>query len=131
MDRLFTPDGIVGTAITEITCEMVMNTGRALVLALSRKLQHRVTVFVGMDTRLSSGILESALVAGICSAGADVVRLGVIPSAAVAHLTRSSKAYAGVIVTAAHRSYEINGLKIFSGAEHAMVSPDCHIIVLH
>ena len=58
MDRLFTPDGIVGTAITEITCEMVMNTGRALVLALSRKLQHRVTVFVGMDTRLSSGILE-------------------------------------------------------------------------
>ena len=116
MDRLFTPDGIVGTAITEITCEMVMNTGRALVLALSRKLQHRVTVFVGMDTRLSSGILESALVAGICSAGADVVRLGVIPSAAVAHLTRSSKADAGVMVTAAHRSYEINGLKIFSGA---------------
>ena len=115
MDRLFTPDGIVGTAITEITCEMVMNTGRALVLALSRKLQHRVTVFVGMDTRLSSGILESALVAGICSAGADVVRLGVIPSAAVAHLTRSSKADAGVMVTAAHRSYEINGLKIFSG----------------
>ena len=65
---------------------------------------------------VSSGILESALVAGICSAGADVVRLGVIPSAAVAHLTRSSKADAGVMVTAAHRSYEINGLKIFSGA---------------
>ncbi|MCQ2464466.1 MAG: phosphoglucosamine mutase [Oscillospiraceae bacterium] len=115
MDRLFTPDGIVGTAITEITCEMVMNTGRALVLSLSRKLQHRVRIFVGRDTRLSSEILENSLIAGICSAGADVVRLGVIPSAAVAYLTKSSKADAGVMVTASHHPYEMNGLKIFSG----------------
>ncbi len=116
MDRLFKHDGIVGTAITEITCEMMMNTGRALVLAISRKLQHRVTVFVGRDTRLSSEILENALVAGICAAGADVVKLGVIPSAAVAYLTRSSKADAGVMITASHHSFEQNGLKIYSGA---------------
>jgi len=116
MERLFKPEGIIGTAVTEITCEMVMNTGRALVLSLSRKLQHRVRIFVGKDTRLSSDILESALVAGICSAGADVVKLGVIPSAAVAYLTRTSKADAGVMITASHHSYEINGLRIYSGS---------------
>lgn len=115
MERLFTPDGIVGTAITEITCEMAMNTGRALVLSVSRKLQHRVRIFVGMDPRLSSEILENSLVAGICSAGADVVRLGVVPTAAVAYLTRNSKADAGVMITASHHGYETNGIRIFSG----------------
>ena len=90
MDRLFSIYGMIGVAVTGLTCEMVMQAGRALVLALSKKLQHRLTVCVGRDTRLSSDILENALVAGICSAGADVVKLGVLPSAAVAYITKSS-----------------------------------------
>ena len=116
MDGLLAAGGIIGTAITEITCEMVMQTGRALVLALSKKLQRKLTVFVGRDTRISSEILENALVAGICSAGADVAKLGVVPSAAVAYLTRQNKADAGVMITASHHSYEKNGLRFFSGA---------------
>ena len=86
-----------------------MQTGRALVLALSKKLQRKLTVFVGRDTRISSEILENALVAGICSAGADVAKLGVVPSAAVAYLTRQNKADAGVMITASHHSYEKHG----------------------
>ncbi|MDD6827664.1 MAG: phosphoglucosamine mutase [Oscillospiraceae bacterium] len=116
MDRLFSIDGMIGVAVTGLTCEMVMQAGRALVLALSKKLQHRLTVCVGRDTRLSSDILENALVAGICSAGADVVKLGVLPSAAVAYITKSSNADAGVMISASHHSYEMNGLKFFSGA---------------
>lgn len=115
MDRLFKAGSIIGTAVTEITCEMAMQTGRALVQALSRKLQHRLTVFIGRDTRISSEILENALAAGICSAGADAVRLGVVPTAAVAYLTKKKKADAGIMITASHHSYEMNGFKIFSG----------------
>lgn len=116
MEKLFSTDGITGTAITELTCELIMQTGRALVLSLSKKLKHRLTVFVGRDTRISSEVLENALVAGLCSAGADVVKLGVLPSAAVAYLTKSRNADAGVMISASHQSYEMNGLKIFSGA---------------
>lgn len=116
MEKLFGTDGIIGLAVTELTCEMVMQTGRALVLSLSKKIQHRLTIFVGRDTRLSSEIMENALIAGICSAGADAVKLGVVPAAAAAYLTKKKNADAGVMISASHQSYEMNGLKIFSGA---------------
>ncbi len=116
MDKLFGTEGITGIAITEVTCELAMQVGRALVLSLTKKLQHRLTILVGKDTRMSSHILENALIAGICSAGADVRRLGVIPVAAVAHLVKHSEADAGVMISCSHGGFELNGLKIFSSA---------------
>ena len=116
MDKLFGAEGITGIAVTEVTCELVMQTGRALVLSLMRRLQHKVTILVGKDTRLSSNILENALIAGICSAGADVRRLGVIPVAAVAYLVTRTGADAGIMISCSHGGFELNGLKIFSSA---------------
>lgn len=116
MDRLFGTDGITGVAITELTCELVMQTGRALVFALERKLQHRIHIFIGRDPRISSEILENALMAGICSAGADVTRLGEIPAGAVAYLTKTKNVDAGIMISASHQGYEINGLRIFAGS---------------
>lgn len=120
MDKLFGPDGITGIAITNLTCELVMQTGRALVLALSQKIQHKLTIFVGKDTRLSSDILENALIAGICSAGGTVRRLGIQPSAAVAFLVRHKKADAGVMITASHNGFEYNGLKFYSSGGYKL-----------
>lgn len=120
MNKLFGSDGITGVAITSLTCELVMQTGRALVLSLSKKLRHKLTIFVGKDTRISSDILENALIAGICSAGADVKKLGVLPAAAVAYLVKRCNADAGVMITASHNSYEYNGLKIYSSGGYKL-----------
>lgn len=80
MGRLFGTDGARGVAITELTCELAMQIGRAAALVLTKEAKHKAKIVIGKDTRISSDILEAALCAGICSVGADAVQLGVIPT---------------------------------------------------
>ncbi|GHU65324.1 phosphoglucosamine mutase [Clostridia bacterium] len=115
MGRLFGTDGIRGIANQELTCELALTIGRAAACALSANRRRRPVVLVGMDPRLSSDMLASAITSGLCSVGADVLHLGVIPTPAVAYLVGKYKADAGVMVSASHNSAEYNGIKIFGG----------------
>ena len=114
MGRLFGTDGARGVAITELTCEMAMQIGRAAALVLTKEAKHRAKIFIGKDTRISSDILEAALCAGICSVGAEAVKLGVVPTPAVAYLVRTHGADAGVMISASHNSVEFNGIKLLT-----------------
>lgn len=115
MGRLFGTDGARGVANTELTCELAMNIGRAAAMVLTEQSDKKPVVIIGKDTRLSSDMLEGAIVAGLCSVGADVITLGVVPTPAVALLVRKYKADAGIMISASHNPYEFNGIKIFSG----------------
>ena len=115
MGRLFGTDGARGVAITELTTEMAMNIGRAAALVLAKECNHTPKIIIGKDTRISGDILEAALVAGICSVGANVHILGVVPTPAVAMLVRKYEADAGVMISASHNSVEFNGIKLFAG----------------
>ncbi len=117
MGRLFGTDGARGVAITELTCETAMNIGRAAAIVLTK---HNTTgrkakILIGKDTRVSSDILEAALISGIMSVGADAVQLGVVPTPAVAYLVTKENADAGVMISASHNSVEYNGIKLFAG----------------
>ncbi|HKM32553.1 MAG TPA: phosphoglucosamine mutase [Oscillospiraceae bacterium] len=114
MGRLFGTDGARGVAITELTCELAMNIGRAAACVLTKHTNHRPRILVGKDTRVSSDVLEAALCAGICSVGADVEILGVVPTPAVAYLVRKYGADAGVVISASHNTVEYNGIKLFN-----------------
>lgn len=116
MGRLFGTDGARGIAVTELTCELAMNIGRAAAIVLTKQKTHKgkARILIGKDTRISSDILESALIAGITSVGADVELLGVVPTPAVAYLVRYYGADAGVMLSASHNSVEYNGIKLFS-----------------
>lgn len=92
-----------------------MQIGRAAAAVLAGKTQHRPRFIIGKDTRISGDMLESALAAGLCSVGADVELLGVIPTPAVAHLVRKYGADAGVVISASHNPVEFNGIKLFGG----------------
>lgn len=115
MGRLFGTDGVRGVANSELTCEMALNIGRAAAMVLTDGDRRHPRVLIGKDTRISSDMLESALTAGLCSVGANVVQLGVVPTPAVAYLVGKYKADAGVMLTASHNPCEFNGIKIFSG----------------
>ncbi|MCD7731379.1 MAG: phosphoglucosamine mutase [Oscillospiraceae bacterium] len=115
MGRLFGTDGARGVAITELTCEMAMQIGRASAMVLTQKTKHKPKILIGKDTRISSDVLEAALAAGICSIGADAAILGVVPTPAVAYLVRKREADAGIMISASHNSMEFNGIKLFSG----------------
>ena len=115
MARIFGTDGARGVAITELSCEMAMNIGRAAALVLTKTTNKKPKILIGKDTRISSDILEAALVAGICSVGADAHILGVVPTPAVAVLVKKYEADAGVMISASHNSVEFNGIKLFSG----------------
>lgn len=115
MGRLFGTDGIRGIANKDLTCELAMNLGRAAATVLSSNSRRRPLFVVGMDTRISSEMLSSAITAGLCSVGADVLVLGVVPTPAVAHLIGKYKADAGVMISASHNPAEYNGIKMFSG----------------
>ena len=115
MGRLFGTDGVRGVANEKLTCELALEIGRAAAMVLSDNSRRRPIFVVGMDTRISSGMLSGALTAGLCSVGADVYQLGVVPTPAVAYLVGKYKADAGVMISASHNSYEFNGIKIFSG----------------
>lgn len=115
MGRLFGTDGARGVANTELTCEQAMAIGRAAAMVLIDAEHRRPRVVIGKDTRISSDMLEAALVAGFCSVGADVTLLGVVPTPAVAYLVKHYEADAGVMISASHNPCEYNGIKIFNG----------------
>jgi phosphoglucosamine mutase len=110
--RLFGTDGIRGVANRDLTPELAMALGRAAVRVLGG--EPRPTIVVGKDTRASGELLEAALCAGLCSAGADVIRAGIVPTPAVAFLAVDSGARMGVVVSASHNPPEYNGIKFFS-----------------
>ncbi len=115
MGRLFGTDGARGVANKELTCELSMNIGRAAAMVLVNDQVEQPTVIIGKDTRLSSDMIESALIAGLCSVGANVICLGTVPTPAVAYLVRKYKADAGIMISASHNPFEFNGIKIFGG----------------
>ena len=113
--RYFGTDGIRGeVGKGHITADFILRSGWALATWL-RKQQKRPRVLIGKDTRISGYMFESALQAGIAAAGADVALLKSIPTPAVAYLTRSMNAQAGIVISASHNPYDHNGIKLFSG----------------
>lgn len=112
MGKLFGTDGARGIANQELTPEIAFKLGRAGSYVLSREIS-RPRILVGRDTRISGDMLESALVAGICSVGADVLKAGVIPTPGVAYLTQKYQASCGVVISASHNPVEYNGIKFF------------------
>lgn len=117
MARLFGTDGARGVANSELTCELAMQIGRsaAFVLKKNKHDNNKLKILIGKDTRISSDMLESALIAGLCSVGAEAIKLGVIPTPAVAFLTTKYNADAGIMISASHNPFEFNGIKIFAG----------------
>lgn len=113
MGRLFGTDGIRGIANSELTCELALQIGRATAMILSERSKKRLKVLIATDTRISSEMLKSAIAAGLCSAGADVLELGVLPTPAVAFLVKKYGYDAGIMVSASHNPCEYNGIKIF------------------
>ncbi len=114
MRKLFGTDGIRGVAnIEPMTCEIALKLGRAAGHVF-RQDERRHRILIGKDTRLSGYMIESALVAGICSMGVDALVVGPMPTPAVALITRSLRADAGVVISASHNPYEDNGIKFFS-----------------
>lgn len=114
MGRLFGTDGARGVANTELTCELAMNIGRAAAMVLTSDTVEHPTFLIGKDTRISGDMLEGALVAGLCSVGANVKILGVVPTPAVAYLVSKYKADAGIMISASHNPFEFNGIKLFN-----------------
>lgn len=115
MARMFGTDGVRGVAGTELTIELAMQLGQAGAYVLTKEQSHQPTIIVGCDTRISGGMLASALMAGICSVGANAIYIGVAPTPAIAYLTRKHKVDAGVVISASHNPMEFNGIKFFNG----------------
>ena len=115
MGRLFGTDGIRGIANSFLTCELALKVGRAAGSVLSDGSRRRLLFCVGSDTRISSDMLSFSIASGLCSVGADVIILGVVPTPAVAYLVVKYKADAGIMISASHNPAEYNGIKIFSG----------------
>ncbi len=116
MGKLFGTDGIRGVVNVTLDAQLAFRVGQAAAAVLAEESHGtRPLVTIGKDTRISSDLLEGALIAGLCSAGADVLHLGVIPTPAVAYLTAHSGAHAGVVISASHNPFEHNGIKIFNG----------------
>jgi phosphoglucosamine mutase len=113
MGRMFGTDGVRGIANTELTARIAYDLGRAGAYVLTEG-AHKPKILVAKDTRISGDMLESALIAGILSVGAEAVVLGVVPTPAVAYLTRKYGADAGVMISASHNPVEYNGIKFFN-----------------
>lgn len=111
MGKLFGTDGIRGIANKDLTPELAFQVGRAGAYILAKGNYGKV--ILGKDTRISGDMLEAALAAGICSMGLDVISLGIVPTPAVAYLTREYKALAGIVISASHNPGEYNGIKFF------------------
>ncbi|MDO4743379.1 MAG: phosphoglucosamine mutase [bacterium] len=123
MGRLFGTDGVRGVANSELTCELALNLGRAAAFVLTKNSKTRPKIFIGKDTRTSSSMLESAIAAGMCSFGAQVVLLGYLPTPAVAYLVSQHDADCGVMISASHNPCEYNGIKLFD--KNGLKLPDC------
>lgn len=114
MGRMFGTDGVRGIANSELTADLAFKLGRAGAFVLTES-AHKPKIIVGMDTRISGDMLEAALVSGVLSVGAEAICVGVVPTPAIAYLTRKYKADAGVMISASHNPVEYNGIKFFNG----------------
>jgi phosphoglucosamine mutase len=113
---LFGTDGIRGVAnVHPMTPELALGLGRAVTFVAGRAKRHAPRVLIGKDTRLSGYMLETAIAAGVTSMGGRVLLCGPVPTPAVAHLTVSMRADAGIVISASHNPYDDNGIKIFGG----------------
>lgn len=115
MARLFGTDGIRGIANEELTPMLAMQLGQVGAYVLTKEKEHKPTIMVGCDTRISGDMLANALMAGACSVGANCVYVGVVPTPAVAYLTQKYRVDAGVVISASHNPVEFNGIKFFDG----------------
>ncbi len=113
MGKLFGTDGVRGVANSELTPELAFNLGKAGAAVLSKENERPIFV-IGKDTRLSGDMLENALTAGILAVGGNVIKVGVIPTPAVAYLVKHYGADAGVVISASHNPFEYNGIKFFN-----------------
>ena len=120
MGRLFGTDGVRGVANEELTPLLAMQLGQAGAYVLSREKAHKPTIMVGCDTRISGDMLANAMMAGACSVGANCIYVGVIPTPAIAYLTRKYKVDAGVVISASHNPVEFNGIKFFDGSGYKL-----------
>ncbi len=114
MGKLFGTDGIRGVANETLDAKLAYRVGQAAAISLADDSGTKPTVVIGKDTRISSDMLEGALVAGLTACGCNAILLGVIPTPAVAYLTVYLHADAGVVISASHNPYEHNGIKMFS-----------------
>ena len=114
--KLFGTDGVRGEANVVLTAELAYQLGRAAAFVLKRDglPDKELAMVIGKDTRISGDMLEASLIAGICSTGVNVYQAGVIPTPAVAVLTRMLNCMAGVVISASHNPYQDNGIKFFS-----------------
>ena len=115
MRRLFGTDGVRGIANKELTGELAYALGASAGYVLGNRVRGRKPKFlIGKDTRISGDMLEQAISAGFLSVGCDVVRVGVLPTPAIAYLTRYTEATSGVVISASHNPFEYNGIKLFN-----------------
>ena len=122
MKKYFGTDGIRRIANTELTPSLVYRVAKAGAYVLSKHSNHTPTILIGRDTRISGTLIESAMVSGFLSYGANVKLLGVLPTPAVAYLTKKLHADASVVISASHNTFEFNGIKFFSN--NGMKIPD-------
>ena len=114
MTRLFGTDGVRGEANKGLTAELAYKLGRAAALYFG-KTDAEFNILIGRDTRISGAMFESALAAGICSAGGNVIIAGIIPTPAIAYLAKKYGAKAGIVISASHNPFQDNGIKFFGG----------------
>ena len=115
MSRLFGTDGVRGEANSELKPELAYRLGRAATLYFGKRSEDKPKILIGRDTRISGQLLESALMAGICSAGGHAISAGIIPTPAIAYLAKKISAVAGVVISASHNPFYDNGIKFFGG----------------
>ena len=120
MSRLFGTDGVRGVANEELSPMLAMQLGQAGAYVLTKENKHKPTIMVGCDTRISGDMLANALMAGACPVGANAVYVGVVPTPAVAYLTKKYKVDAGVVISASHNPVEFNGIKFFDGSGYKL-----------
>ncbi|MBN2221515.1 MAG: phosphoglucosamine mutase [Vallitaleaceae bacterium] len=114
MGKLFGTDGVRGVANTELTVDLAFRLGQAGAYVLTKENAYKPTILIGRDTRISGEMLTAAMIAGICSVGANAISIGIVPTPAVAYLTREYEADAGVVISASHNPVEYNGIKFFN-----------------
>lgn len=119
MGRLFGTDGVRGVANSQLTPSLAFRLGQAGAYVLSKEHPHP-RIVIGKDTRISGDMLEAALIAGICSVGADVLRVGVLPTPGIALLTRTLDVSAGVVISASHNPVQDNGIKFFASTGYKL-----------
>lgn len=115
MARLFGTDGVRGEANTQLPPELAYRMGRAATIYFGEHSDGAPQILIGRDTRISGEMLEAALVAGICSAGGNAILAGVVPTPAVAYLSRKLHTAAGIVISASHNPFRDNGIKFFGG----------------